>query len=122
MRVGGAWSGPRASGKRGVRVGTVILLHSPDASSGAWGDLPEMLRSYGLDVVAPDIPGAAGMRYVARASLVIAATAPTAPLVLVGHRAAGPLLPAIGTAQRAAHRAIGGYVFIDAEQIGRAHV
>lgn len=95
--------------------GSLILLHTPGASAASWGDLPETLRSYGLDVIAPDIREAESARYVARASLVIAATAPTPPLVLVGHEAAGPLLPAVAAAQRAAHRAVGGYVFLDAE-------
>lgn len=94
--------------------GTLVLLHTPHAGAESWGDLPEMLRSYGLDVVAPDIPDLDGARYVARASLIIAATAPDVPLVLVGHGSAGPLLPAIASAQRAAHRPVGGYVFVDA--------
>jgi hypothetical protein len=54
------------------------------------------------------------MRYVARAALVIAAAAANAPLVLIGHGGAGPLLPSIAVAQRAAHRQVGAYVFIDA--------
>ncbi|XVQ11271.1 hypothetical protein ACQP1W_01485 [Spirillospora sp. CA-255316] len=95
--------------------GTLVLLHSPYARSAAWGDLPEMLRLHGLDVVTPDVPDSSGPRYVARASLVISATAPTAPLVLVARGGAGPLLPGIALAQRAAHRKIGGYVFMDAE-------
>ncbi|WP_433331470.1 hypothetical protein [Spirillospora sp. CA-294931] len=94
--------------------GTIVLLHAPFDSAGAWGDLPEMLRSYGLDVVAPSVPGD-GMRYVARASLIIAATAPALPLVLVAYGNAGPLLPAMSVAQQAAHRRVGGYVFVDAE-------
>ncbi|MEU5875960.1 hypothetical protein [Spirillospora sp. NPDC047279] len=94
--------------------GTLVLLHEPFAAATAWGDLPEMLRSYGLDVVAPDVTDG-GTRYVARASLIIAATAPATPLVLVAYGAAGPLLPAIALAQRAAHRKVGGYVFVDAE-------
>ncbi|MFG1998008.1 hypothetical protein ACGFNU_02535 [Spirillospora sp. NPDC048911] len=94
--------------------GTLVLLHAPQASSVAWGDLPEMLRSYGMDVIAPDVPDG-GTRYVARASLIIAATAPSSPLVLVAYGAAGPLLPAVALAQRAAHRKVGGYVFVDAE-------
>ncbi|MFP3967194.1 hypothetical protein SMC26_33190 [Actinomadura fulvescens] len=73
-----------------------------------------MLRSYGLDVVTPDVADG-GTRYVARASLIIAATAPSSPLVLVAYGAAGPLLPALALAQRAAHRKVGGYVFVDAE-------
>jgi hypothetical protein len=34
--------------------------------------------------------------------------------VLVAHGAAGPLLPPLGAAQRAAHRLVGAYVFVDA--------
>ncbi|MFI0448158.1 hypothetical protein [Actinomadura sp. 6N118] len=94
--------------------GTLVLLHAPSSSAAAWGDLPEMLRSYGMDVVTPDVTES-GTRYVARASLIIAATAPTSPLVLIAYGAAGPLLPAVALAQRAAHRKVGGYVFIDAE-------
>ncbi|MBO2449225.1 hypothetical protein J4573_19125 [Actinomadura barringtoniae] len=93
----------------------MVLLHAPYAAATSWGDLPEMLRSYGMDVIAPDVADAAGPRYVARASLIIAATAPSAPLVLVGHGAAGPILPGIAVAQQAAHRKVGGYVFVDAE-------
>ncbi|GAA2429130.1 hypothetical protein GCM10010191_48020 [Actinomadura vinacea] len=95
--------------------GTLVLLHAPYARPSAWGDLPEMLRLHGLDVITPDVPDSSGPRYVARASLVISATAPTAPLVLVAHGGAGPLLPGIALAQRAAHRKIGGFVFLDAE-------
>ncbi|MCP2337778.1 hypothetical protein [Actinomadura rupiterrae] len=94
--------------------GTLVLLHTPRANAASWGDLPEMLRSYGFDVITPDVPDLDGMGYVARASLVIAATAPEVPLVLVGHGSAGPLLPAIAAAQRAAHRSVGAYVFVDA--------
>ncbi|MBE1532006.1 hypothetical protein [Actinomadura algeriensis] len=94
--------------------GSLVLLHAPNTGSAAWGDLPETLRSYGLDVIAPDVAEGTGSRYVARASLIIAATAPATPLVLAGHGAAGPLLPAIALAQRAAHRAVAGYLFVDA--------
>ncbi|MFD0683658.1 hypothetical protein [Actinomadura fibrosa] len=95
--------------------GTLVLLHAPGTTAASWGDLPEMLRSYGLDVIAPDVADGAGARYVARVSLIISATAPAVPLVLVAHGAAGPLLPAVALAQRAAHRPVGGYVFVDAE-------
>jgi hypothetical protein len=94
--------------------GTLVLLHGPMDTVASWGELPETLRSYGLDVVAPDVRGD-GMRYVARAALIIAATAPRVPLVLIGHGAVGPLLPSIAAAQRAAHRLVGAYVFIDAQ-------
>ncbi|MBA9002429.1 MULTISPECIES: hypothetical protein [Thermomonospora] len=95
--------------------GSLILLHPPHATAAAWGDVPELLRSYGRDVITPDIREEGGMRYVARASLVIAAAGPTVPLVLVGQGTAGPLLPAIAAAQRAAHRPVGAYVFLDAD-------
>ena len=95
--------------------GTVVLLHAPGATAASWGDLPEMLRSYGLDVVAPDVTDATGPRYIARVSLIITATDPAVPLVLVAHGAAGPLLPGISLAQRAAHRPVAGFVFVDAD-------
>ncbi|NVI88949.1 hypothetical protein [Actinomadura sp. BRA 177] len=95
--------------------GTVVLLHAPGATAASWGDLPEMLRSYGLDVVAPDVPDATGPRYIARVSLTITATDPVVPLVLVAHGAAGPLLPGLSLAQRAAHRPIAAFVFVDAD-------
>ncbi len=99
----------------GVTPGTVVLLHAPHATAASWGDLPEMLRSYGLDVVAPDVPDETGPRYIARVSLIITATAPTPPLALVAHGTAGPLLPGIALAQRAAHRPVAGFVFVDAD-------
>ncbi|MFD0539291.1 hypothetical protein ACFQY7_41705 [Actinomadura luteofluorescens] len=74
--------------------GTLVLLHAPGATAASWGDLPEMLRSYGLDVVAPDVPDDAGPRYIARVSLTITATDPVPPLVLVAHGAAAPCCPA----------------------------
>ncbi|WP_241661093.1 hypothetical protein [Thermomonospora catenispora] len=95
--------------------GSLILLHPPRATAAAWGEVPELLRARGREVLVPDVGEVGGMRYVARASLAVAAAAPTAPLVLVGRSAAGPLLPAMAAAQRAAHRAVGGYVFVDAD-------
>ncbi|GAA4895334.1 hypothetical protein [Streptomonospora salina] len=53
-------------------------------------------------------------RYIARAALEIRRHAPPAPVVPVAHGEAGPLLPQIGAALRAAHRPVGGYLFIDA--------
>ncbi len=66
---------------------------------------------------APEVglPPEAGPRYVAGAALRIGAADPRAPLVLVAYGAAGPALPALGGAQRAAHRMVGAYVFVDAE-------
>ncbi|MEW2357432.1 hypothetical protein [Spirillospora sp. NPDC029432] len=94
--------------------GTLVLLHPPLARATTWGALPATLRAAGLATVVPDVPDATGMAYVARASLEIAAADPAGPLVLVAQGEAGPLVPAIALAQRAAHRGIGAYVFLDA--------
>jgi hypothetical protein len=97
--------------------GTIVLLHSPLTTASAWGSLPGALG--GLHVVVPEVtdddrPPYAG-RYVARAALEITAAGVLPPVVLVAHGDAGPLLPPIGAAQRAAHRLVGAYVFVDAE-------
>lgn len=97
--------------------GTLVLLHSPLTTASAWGSLPKALGAY--DVVVPEVtdddrPPYAG-RYVARAALQIAAAGVTPPVVLVAHGDAGPLLPPIAGAQRAAHRLVGAYLFVDAE-------
>ena len=95
-----------------------VLAHSPLTGPAAWGRLPGALRDFGhdalvLDVSADDSPPYAA-RYVAAAAAQIAAADPTSPLVLVAHSGAGYLLPQLGFTQRAARRAVGGYVFLDA--------
>ncbi len=100
--------------------GTLILLHSPLTDASAWGALPAALADHHVvvpEVADDDRPPYAG-RYVARAALEIAAAGVRPPLVLVAHGDAGPLLPAIGAAQRAAHRLVGAYVFVDARLPG----
>src|SRR4051794_14728200 len=94
--------------------GTIVLLHGPLTTASVWGALPGALDAY--DVVVPEVgdddrPPYAG-RYVARAALEITAAGVRPPVVLVGHCGAGPLLPQVGAAQRAAHRTVGGYVFL----------
>ncbi|MFC3998082.1 hypothetical protein ACFOVU_19285 [Nocardiopsis sediminis] len=97
---------------------SLVLLHSPLSTAAQWGGLPGELRALGAHVTVPEItdddrpPYAA--RYIARASLEIAANAPGGPLLLAAAGAAGPLLPGIGAAQRAARRPIAGYLLIDA--------
>ncbi|TDQ52940.1 hypothetical protein [Actinorugispora endophytica] len=96
----------------------LVLLHSPLGSAADWGSLPRALAGLGAEVLVAEVadddrpPFAA--RYVARAALEIAAAAPAGPILPVAAGAAGPLLPAIGAAQRAAHRAVAGYVLVDA--------
>ena len=95
-----------------------MLLHSPLVRSSTWGELPSRLRERGYDVVVVDVaddnepPYAA--TYVARAAQQINAAAPNPPVGLIGHSGAGPLLPQVGFAQRAARRRVGVYVFLDA--------
>ncbi|MGH8868869.1 MAG: hypothetical protein ACRDYU_12835 [Actinomycetes bacterium] len=101
-----------------MRPGTLVLLHSPLTGAAAWGSLPDVLRARDVDVLCPEIVGDTsppyGQRYVMEAALAVHAADPAQPLVLVGHSGAGPLLPQLGFAQRAARRAVGGYVFCDA--------
>ncbi|UOE22138.1 hypothetical protein NI17_018715 [Thermobifida halotolerans] len=96
----------------------MVLLHSPLGTAADWGSLPHDLAERGAEVVVAEVtdddrPPYAS-RYVARAALEIAAADPAGPLLLVASGAAGPLLPAIAAAQRAAHRAVAGYVLVDA--------
>jgi hypothetical protein len=101
-----------------VARGSLILLHSPLVGAASWGTLPAALERRGLPTVLVDVRDDAeppyAQRYVARASLQIAAERPEPPLVLVGHSGAGPLLPQLGWAQRAARRHVAAYLFLDA--------
>ena len=79
----------------------------------------EALSARGHTPVLPEVsdddtaPHAA--RYVARASLEIGRlVADRTPLVLVAQGDSGPLLGAVGAAQRSAHRPVLGYVLVDA--------
>jgi hypothetical protein len=95
-----------------------VLAHSPLTGPAAWGRLPDVLRELGHDALVLDISAdhspPYAVRYVATAAAQIAAADPTSPLVLVAHSGAGYLLPQLGFTQRAARRAVGGYVFLDA--------
>ncbi|WP_068756140.1 hypothetical protein [Thermobifida cellulosilytica] len=95
-----------------------VLLHSPLGAAADWGSLPDDLAARGVETVVvavtdDDRPPYAA-RYVARASLQIAAAAPARPLLLVAAGAAGPLVPAVAAAQRAARRTVAGYLLVDA--------
>jgi hypothetical protein len=99
---------------------TLVLAHSPLAGPESWGHLPEALRDAGgpaLQVVvvdADDRVAPFARAYVASAAAQITAAQPQGPVVLVGHSGAGYLLPQLGSTQRSARRALGGYVFFDA--------
>src|SRR3954471_13445126 len=99
---------------------TLVLAHSPLVGPESWGHLPEALREAGgpqLQVVVLDADDRAApyaRAYVAAAAAQITAADPQGPVVLVGHSGAGYLLPQLGSTQRSARRALGGYVFFDA--------
>jgi hypothetical protein len=101
-----------------MQPGTLVLVHGPLTGAAVWGELPAVLRSRGYPVVVPEITGddqsPYAARYVAAAALQIARADLVEPLVLVAHSGAGPLLAQVAATQRAAHRAVGGYLFVDA--------
>ncbi|WP_304452815.1 hypothetical protein [Nocardiopsis sp. YSL2] len=96
-----------------------VLLPPPLGMTRSLPDLPDRLPDHGvptarIDGGADDRPPYAG-RYVAHASLEInAAVAADARIALVAEGDAGPLVGAVGAAQRAAHRPVLGYVLVDA--------
>ncbi|WP_017577285.1 hypothetical protein [Nocardiopsis kunsanensis] len=99
-----------------------VLLPPPLSAPGRVHTLAPHLDEHGLHPVLPEIPdddrAPYAARYVARASLEtgrrLPAEDPRAPLALVAEGGAGPLLGAVGAAQRAAHRPVHAYVFVDA--------
>lgn len=96
---------------------SLVLAHSPLTGPEAWGHLPDALQARGYHVVVLDADDAAApyaASYVATAARQITAAEPPVPLVLVAHSGAGYLLPLLGATQRAARRAVQGYVFLDA--------
>ncbi|WP_116244590.1 hypothetical protein [Nocardiopsis sp. FIRDI 009] len=96
-----------------------VLLPPPLGRPSRLPGLAEELADRGVIPIRPeaggdeDPPHAA--RYVARASMEInRLVAAASPVALVGEGDAGPLVGAVGAAQRAAHRPVFGYVLVDA--------
>jgi hypothetical protein len=96
---------------------TVALIHSPLTTAAAWGDLGGALSELGWPVVITesfdDGPPYLS-RFVAYTSQQLQQLTDARQLVLVGHGEAGPLLPQIAFARRAAGLTVQGYVFVDA--------
>lgn len=97
---------------------TLALVHSPLMSAAVWGQLPDALRSHGFTVVVPEVldddePPYAS-RFVARTAQQLHLASPDEHLVLVGHGAAGPLLPQIAFARQASGAPVSGYLLVDA--------
>lgn len=101
--------------------GTVVLLGSPLLAPGSWGELPKALRAAdpSIDVLAPSVADDEkppfGQRYLTGVVLAVRSAQARAPLALIAHAAAGPLLPGVGRALRDAGHHVGGYVFFDAD-------
>ena len=95
----------------------IVLVHSPLTTSDVWGDLAAHLCDRGCTVtvteVRDDDPPYAS-RFVAHVAQQLQLAAPDDHVVLIGHGAAGPLLPQIGFARQAVGRPVRGYVFVDA--------
>lgn len=99
-----------------------VCLPPPLSAHGRLHKLAPHLAERGLPTVLPEIPDddfpPHAARYVARASLEtgrgLPADDPRVPLALVAEGGAGPLLGAVGAAQRAAHRPVHAYVLVDA--------
>lgn len=97
---------------------SVALIHSPFTSAVVWGTAADELRAHGFTVVVPEVldddnPPFAS-HFIARVAQQLHLDAPGEHLVLVGHDGAGPLLPQIAFARRAAGSPVAGYVFVDA--------
>jgi hypothetical protein len=103
-----------------VHPAGLVLLHSPLTSAAAWGRLPGTLRTVAgvdvhvVEVVDDDRPPFAARYVAAAARQISAAVAPGVPVLLVAHSGAGPLLPPLAYARRAAREPVAGYVFLDA--------
>ena len=80
------------------------LIHSPLVGAGSWRDVANLLRDRGHEVVVPSLSPAFDdgppyhARLVRRAAASVARSAADRPIIVVGHSAAGALLPAIAEA------------------------
>ncbi|WP_017599153.1 hypothetical protein [Nocardiopsis lucentensis] len=96
-----------------------VLLPPPLGRPSRLPHLAERLVDRGVTPIRPETGGDEtpphAARYVARASMEInRLVAAASPVALVGEGDAGPLVGAVGAAQRAAHRPVFGYVLVDA--------
>jgi len=93
---------------------TLLFVHSPVVGPSTWIYTAEVLQQNGFDCVVPDLTGmaAAGPPYYPKYATAAAAPVNAGdPVVLIGHSAAGALLPAIAEAVGDRTRSA---VFVDA--------
>jgi hypothetical protein len=92
-----------------------VLIHSPLVGPSTWIRVADLLRKRGHDVVTPALahPVTAPFwpRHVEPVAAALADRPAAAPVVLVGHSGAGPLLPAMA---QAAARPVAALLFVDA--------
>lgn len=98
----------------------IVLVHSPVIGPASWGAVPDVFASVGTDVVVPNVVPMSNegsvTPFIGAASLAISQALPetATSVLLVGQHEAGPLLPHLGAAQRAAGRSVAGYVMLNA--------
>ena len=94
---------------------TLLFVHSPVVGPSTWVDTAETLRENGFHCLVPDLTAVAttGPRYYPKYARAAAAAVDDGPdpVVVVGHSAAGALLPAIA---EAVGGRTSGAVFVDA--------
>src|SRR5699024_10953102 len=111
----------------GHRPASAVTLRPPLRGTAYLPDLARVLPDHGYSTVLPQVPDEDRLpfaaRYVARASLETHRLVgeqeardggSRTPVALVAEGDAGPLLSAVGAAQRAAHRPVLAYVFVNA--------
>lgn len=94
------------------------LIHSPLVGPSTWADVATVLTERGVSPIVPVLPdltpnsGSVAARPARAVADQTGRSIGDAPVVLVGHSGAGPLLPAIGAAP--APRTVAVYIFVDA--------
>jgi pimeloyl-ACP methyl ester carboxylesterase len=98
----------------------LVLVHSPLVGCGIWEPVARLLAAEGYSVAVPDLAGAvqAGPPFHRAMARVIAESAASQDVVLVGYSRAGPLLATAGMMPGARVR---GYVFVDARLPSPGH-
>ena len=92
---------------------TLLFVHSPVVGPATWSATADVLRGKGFRCLVPDLTGVAhaGPPYYPKFAAAAARAVTDDPVVLIGHSAAGPLLPVI--AESTNGRAVAA-VFVDA--------
>ncbi|NDL60460.1 hypothetical protein [Phytoactinopolyspora mesophila] len=100
-----------------MKPGALVLVTGPVDPVDWWAATQRELAGTGLAILAPRdgaAPPLFGVSWIASVAQALNTSALDDPLALVAHGTAGPLLPALARAQRAAGRHVGGYIFVDA--------